>query len=190
MGQIDEADYGLLLDELVTEFPEFEIKKKRDSTLMKVLNVLLRIITFNQMKTFLNGFITTIGTTVYVPDSWDSRSDVSKWVTLSHERVHMVQAKKYGRFLFSFLYLLCLPCLFAFYRTKFEKEGYETSLKCMVQAFGPGSVLDPNYREKIISHFTTAKYFWMWVRRSDIEEWYDNAVATILEEEGFEPDAS
>lgn len=190
MSTISDADYQLLIDELETEFPDFEIRKKSDSRLMKAIDIALRVITLNQMKTFMTSFITTIGNTVYVTDSWDKRNITAKWITLSHERVHMEQAREYGRIRFSLLYLLVLPCLFAFYRTRFEKEAYEVSLRCIVQAYGPKPVLDPNTKERFVEHFTTAQYFWMWVRRSDIEGWYDEAVARILDEEGYDSDGS
>ena len=186
MSNITKADYQLLKDEIRTEFTDFSIKKKRDSTLMNVINVALRIITLNQMKTFMTGFITTIGNTVYVPDSWKDRTVTSKWITLSHERVHMEQAKRHGRFLFSLLYLLVLPCVFAFYRTKFEKEAYEVSLRCILQAYGPKRLLSPAIKENMVKHFTTAQYFWMWIRKSDIEEWYDSTVLRLLDEEGYD----
>jgi hypothetical protein len=185
MGTGTKTDYQVLKDEIITEFPDFKIKKKSDSTLMKVLDVLLRIITFNQMKSFMTGFITTIGNTVYVNEAWDDRSVTSKWITLSHERVHMEQSRDYGRVWFSILYLLVLPTVFAFYRTKFEKEAYE-----VLQAYGPDELLHPRTRERMVQHFTSSQYFWMWVKGSDIEEWYDETVAKIFEEEGLDEDGN
>ena len=55
----------LLLD-LKKEFPKFSLINKSDSRLMKVIDVLLRIITFNQQKTFLTKYTTTLNTTVYL----------------------------------------------------------------------------------------------------------------------------
>lgn len=175
-------DYMLLMDEISMDFPDFEVIKKSDSTLMKAINIALRIITFNQMKTFMTSFTTTLGNTVYVPESWDIRDITSRWITLSHERVHMEQAKKYGRLWFSILYMLCLPALFAFYRTKFEKEAYEVSLRCQYQAYGPASFTDSS-KGHVVDHFTTGQYLWMWILSSGIEEWYDEVVLRIHEED-------
>jgi len=180
------GEYQLLLDEIATEFDDFKIIKKSDSKLMKVINVLLRVITFNQIKTFMTSFTTTLGNVIYVPTKWEGSSLTARWLILNHERVHMQQAKKYGRFLFSVLYLLVLPGLFAFYRTKFEKEAYEASLRCQLYIYGPESLTNEHNKKHMVDHFTTHQYFWMWINRSSIEQWYDETVNKILEYEGYE----
>lgn len=162
------------------EFPDFEIKKKSDSTFMKVLDFLLKVVTFGQMKKFMTGFITTMGVTVYVHERWDKIPESARVAVLRHERVHMRQAKKYGRFVFSFLYLLIpLPLFFAYYRSKFEMEAYAESMKAVAEDNGMATLMSPVYRKAMISHFTSAQYGWMWVRRSRIEKWYDQTVAQL-----------
>ena len=69
---------------------------------MKILGTILF---FN--KTFMTGFITTVGYTVY----WPSReklesSGLGALSTLAHEYRHAQDAKKITRVLFGFLYLL------------------------------------------------------------------------------------
>ena len=110
-------DYEALLVEIKKEFPDFDIIKKTDSKLMKLIDVCLKVITFGQMKTFMTNFITTLGVKVYVTEKWESSRLVDKVEVLRHERIHMRQGKKYGRFLFSFLYLLFpLPVGLAYFR--------------------------------------------------------------------------
>jgi len=162
------------------EFPDFEIKQKSDSTYMKVLGFLLKVVTLWQMKTFMTRFTTTMGNTIYVHAGWDKLPEASRVQVLRHERVHMRQAKKYGRFVFSFLYLLVpLPLFFAYYRSKFEMEAYAESMKATVEENGIDIVLSLKYRKAMISYFTTAKYGWMWVGRSRVEKWYDQTVARL-----------
>lgn len=185
----EDGEYQLLLDEIATEFSDFEIIQKSESKLMKTIDVLLRIITFNQMKTFMVHFVTTMGNKVYVPSSWSNWSTTAKWILLNHERVHMRQAKKYGRFLFSFMYLLVpVPLLFAYCRMKFEQEAYTVSLECQHEAFGAEALLNPEDKEWMIKHFTTGQYFWMWVYRPTIEKWYDKTVKRIIQENELFPD--
>lgn len=173
---IIQEDYNVLLSELKSEFSDFEIRYKRDSRLMKAIDICLKILTFGQMKNFMTGFITVIGNKVYVPDSWENSTYTSKTEIIRHERVHMRQSKKCGRFLFSFLYLVVpFPIGIAYFRKKFEQEAYEESLKALYEYHGE-KVFTPRLKEGMLAHFTTAQYFWMWPWRKDLEKWYDAAV--------------
>ena len=174
-------EYEKILKETRTEFPGFQIIKKKDSTLMKVIDVALKVITFGQMKLFMSGFITTLGEKVYVPESWDRTLAVSKAEIIRHERVHMRQAKKYGRLLFSLLYLLVpLPTGLAYFRKKFEQEAYEESLRAIYAYRGITALQSKDLKERTIAHFTTAQYFWMWPFKKNLEAWYDEAVKKAL----------
>jgi hypothetical protein len=176
---ISSTDYAKLLNDIKKEFPDFMIVKKTQSKLMTFINGFLKVITFGQMKTFMDSFVTTIGNTVYVPDSWDSKSPAGKAITIRHERVHMQQSKKYGRIAFSLLYLLTpLPTIAAYYRTKFEKEAYEESLKAYNEYYGK-KFFTQALKDNIVQHFTTAEYFWMWPWKKSVEKWYDDVVEDI-----------
>jgi hypothetical protein len=169
----------LIQEEIRKEFPKFRLTKKSDSKLMSIINIVLKIITFGKMKTFITRYVTTIGTTVYTPLNWDEKSDITKAIILRHERVHMRQSRRYSMIVFRFLYLFVLPTVFAFFRTKFEKEAYEESMRAIVQLRGP-DVLDDNARERFIRYFTSADYFWMWPFRHTMEKWYDESKDRIL----------
>jgi hypothetical protein len=169
-----------LVDEIAQEFPDFELIPKADSRFMKVLDVLLRIITFNQMKAFMSGFITTIGEKVYTSSKWDENSEVSRVLTLRHERVHMRQKKKYTFVLFAFLYLFFpFPIGVAYFRKKFEMEAYEESIRSLAFYYSIDVVKAAKTKERFVSHFTTAQYFWMWPFRSSVERWYDGVVKEL-----------
>lgn len=173
-------EYQKILNETTNEFSDFEILPKNKSVFMKFIDSALRIITFGQMKNFMTGFITTIGNKVYVPDTWQNAALTSKAEIIRHERVHMRQAKRHGRFLFSFLYLMIpLPLGVAYFRKKFEQEAYEESLRALYEYHGE-SVFTPRLKDFFISHFVSASYFWMWPFRASVEVWYDETVKKIL----------
>ena len=173
-------EYSKLLEETKKEFPDFEIIEKEKSALMKLIDVALKIITFGQMKLFMTGFITVLGNKVYVPGSWEDATVTSKAEIIRHERVHMRQSKKYGRVLFSILYLLVpFPLGIAYFRKKFEQEAYEESFKAIYEYHGE-KAFTPRLKESMIAHFTTAQYFWMWPFRKSVEAWYDEAVKKTL----------
>lgn len=175
---LNAEEYQQLLNDIREEFPGFKVVKKKDSLLMKTINVFLKGITFGKMNSFMDGFITTVGTTVYVPSSWDERSPSTKAITMRHERVHMRQAKEKGRVLFSLQYLLLpFPIGVAYYRMRFEQEAYEESLKAYYEYYG--NKFTPALKQSIVDHFTTAEYFWMWPWKAGIEKWYDKVVANI-----------
>jgi|SRR5690606_22038558 len=165
-----------LIAEIKREFPKFSIVKKQDSKLMRTIAVFLRILTFGQATDFMSRFHTTIGYTLYVSSSWDSMPNQGKMVVLRHERVHMRQAAAYGLLLFSFLYLFFpLPFILAYFRMKFEREAYEESMRATLELYPGGiSILTrPFYKERMVRHFTSAEYFWMWPFKRSVEKWFD-----------------
>lgn len=171
------------LQSIRAEFPDFSLRTKRDSYFMKLIDLFLRAVTLNQMNDFLTFFVTTIGCTVYVPDMWESMTPVDRMIVLRHERVHMRQRRRYGAFLFSFLYLFFpLPGGCAYFRKKFEQEAYEETIAATVELKESGAVIvqTPAYRSWVLSYFMTSAYFWMWPFRKDLEAWYDAAVERIL----------
>ena len=130
----------------------FDIKYKDKSFFMKLLGFLLF---FN--KNFMTSYITTIGNTIYFPnEGYIKNNERSAIGILAHEIVHVEQSEKYGRILFSLMYLfpqcfallalgavfatLWLPMLWCLvflvflapipapWRTKFEIDGYTMSL--------------------------------------------------------------
>lgn len=171
-------DLELLQRNITLEFPFFTIVKKDQSPFMKLIGFVLLCITFGKMRTFMTTFTTTVGYTVYVPNDWESRPEPSRAITLRHERAHMRQRRERGMFTFTFLYLFVLPAVRAFYRARFEQEAYEESLRAMVEYYGEGSLA--SNRDRIVGHFTSSEYFWMWAKRVDIEKWYDAAAAKAL----------
>ncbi len=176
--------YEEVIADTKAEFPDFKVIKKADSRLMSAIGGFLWLVTFGQQNTFMRDYTTTLGNTVYTPTTWEERSDESRTITLRHERVHMRQAKKHGRLLFSLMYLLWpFPVLWASARVKFEQEAYEESLRALAELNGVATVVaDVALRERTVGHFVSADYFWSSMNRDEVEEWYDSFVDGLIEE--------
>jgi len=175
-----DTELAQLEAEVRKEFPNFKVMQKANSSLMKAIDIFLKVITFWKMKDFMQSFITTVGVTVYVPGTWNKRPAQSRMAVLRHERIHMRQAKKYTRPLFSFLYLFFpLPIGLAYFRMKFEKEAYEETLRALKEYYGIESIANVRFRDDLIKHFTTAEYYWMWPFKKSLEKWYDGFVEKL-----------
>jgi hypothetical protein len=172
-----------VLRELEVKFPGLRVMKKRDSRFMKIINVLLMIITFGQLKTFMTQFATTIGKTIYVFDDWDYYDDFARAGILRHEGVHVAQFEKHGRIMFSLQYLLWpFPFLWATKRRDFEQEAYIESMRARAEYYGASTLRYKEYKQHLFKNFTTSAYFWMWPWRKQLEEWYESNVKALEEE--------
>lgn len=171
-------NYDDLVKEIREEFSDFQIKKKSESNFMKVIGFILRVITFNKMKAFMTEFTTTIGNTIYVSTRWDTLSDTAKVIVLRHERIHLRQAKKYTRPLFSFLYIFVLPALWT-YRSKFEREAYEETMMASVEAYGL-EILSESMKMNMVRYLSSSQYFWM-MPKKDAEKWFDETKKKIID---------
>lgn len=174
------SDLDVVLAKLEIEFPKFKIIYKHDSWLMRFISRFLWVCSMGKMSNFMDGFISVVGYTVYVPKQWLTLAPTHRAVILRHERVHMRQRVRYGAFLYSFLYLCFpLPIGLSYFRAKLEMEAYEETLKAiceLYQANGVAIIQGKVHRDKIVNHFMGAQYFWMWPFRSRVEAWYDEAV--------------
>ncbi len=172
--------YDEMYIELAHEFPDVEIIPKEKSSLMRFINTFLMIVSFHQQQHFMVSYTTTIGQRIYVPYRWPGMKDHEKIAILRHERVHLRQQKKYGWFLFGFLYLFAFfPVVFSYYRMKFEKEAYAESIRAHAEYYGLKSILDGAYRRQIIRHFTTGSYLWMWPFEKSMLRWYHGVVEQV-----------
>lgn len=171
----------ILIEEIKKEFLDFKLVYKKNSKLMKFIDLFLRVLTFGKNKTFMTEFVTTIKNTVYLNSEWDNYTDSSKCTLLRHERIHMRQAQRYGFILYTFLYLFVyFPVGFAYYRAKFEKEAYEESIRASYEYYGNLIINSKNYREYIIRQFVGPSYGWMFPFRVKMESWYDSIIQDII----------
>jgi hypothetical protein len=133
--------------------PDASVKFKSESWLNRAIAFIVK--PFNP--TFLNNYITTIGTTIWVPDDFfDNYDDINVLEVIAHETQHIIDLKKLGAVPFVVAYgfpqilallsilalgaffggpawLLWLLCLGfaapipAYGRYRFELNGYRTS---------------------------------------------------------------
>jgi hypothetical protein len=147
-------NFKSILASLQKDEPSIRIRYKDSSWFMKLLGALLF---FN--KGFTTKYITTIGSTIYFPsEQMITSNPIDGCVAICHEYVHIKDSKRYGRLLFSFMYLfpqilallafVALPVLFisfkislifigflifaaplpAYWRSQLEVRGYSMTL--------------------------------------------------------------
>lgn len=193
-----------MLDKIHQYFPDVEIKFKNQSLFMKILGM---IMFFNPG--FMTSYITTIGYTVYFPsEEWLNATPTSGVVTILHELIHISDAKRLTRPLFSFLYLcpqimvlvstllflltwkiaiplillFCLP-IPAYFRMIFEKRAYFVSLYVYHQLDKKGYQIDlEQEKTHILTQFTGAAYYFMWPF-NNLKNEFDAAVIRINNDE-------
>lgn len=176
--------YELVVEETLKEFPKFKVVPKSESWMMKAINAFLLAVSFGQMKNFMTGYATTIGTTVYVTPGWPTKPDADKAILLRHERVHMRQAKRYTRVLFSLLYLIpFFPVGLAYFRARFELEAYEETIRATFETYGRQAVFAKEFRDKIARQFTGPGYLFMWPFPKTIDKWILDAVEKVAGKE-------
>jgi hypothetical protein len=173
------------------EFPQFEIRYKDESKLMKFLNFFVRI--FNPG--FMTNYITTFGTTVYFPSRkylLEGQGHLTE--VLAHELVHMWDRKSQGAFAYTFkygspqwfallsllalgaiwalpmlvflLFLLCALPLPSVGRRNIELDGYTMS---MAYHYWTAGQVDPAYITFYADQFVKSGYYFMWPFRKQVE---------------------
>jgi hypothetical protein len=171
------------LAELEREFPNFKVVYKRESLLCRWIHHALLLVTLGGQRSFLAGYYTVIGDTLYVPESWDTLAPADRVILLRHERVHLRQRRRYGMLGMTFLYLLpLLPLGLAYGRARIEWEAYTETLRATAELLGRDALHSRALRERIVGRFTGPDYGWMWPFRKQVERWYDAAVAQIERE--------
>jgi hypothetical protein len=172
--------YAALVDALRQEIPGFRIVKKHESRFHRAIHHALVIVTFGQMRSYLDSFQTTIGKTVYVTADWDDRDADERYVTLRHEAVHLRQFRKYTLPVMAVFYvLLPVPMGLAYFRAELEKEAYAETIRAAAEVYGPAYARSEQHRKYVIDQFMGPSYGWMWPFRGSMERWYDRILATI-----------
>jgi hypothetical protein len=92
------------------QYPKFRILRKDQSRFQRAIHQALIVLTLGQMRSYLNSFETTIGSTVYVTPDWEELVEDRRYVLLRHEAVHLQQFRVYSLPGMALLYLLLPPC--------------------------------------------------------------------------------
>jgi len=133
------------------------------------------IVTLGKQNRFYDGFVTTLGKTVYFPAGWSiDNAQVCDCLTLSHEAVHIKQNLScgmgniiLGTIIMSLLYLLApFPIFVAWFRYKFERDAYRVSFYA-AKEFG----ITPNI-EYYVELLTGPKYLWTWYSKKQVRAWF------------------
>jgi hypothetical protein len=140
---------------------------KADSKLWRVLQAIVKVLTFGKVPNFLNNFSTTLGHTVYLKDGIEG---INLYSHLVHELVHVKQAEKYSTPLFMLLYVLApLPIGLAWFRWKFEREAYLEGGKAYLE-FLPE--LDKSlYADHVAENLGGVNYLFAWPFKKKIRAW-------------------
>lgn len=196
---------------LATKIPEFNIKFKNESLLMKIIGTIFFL--FNSR--FMTGFTTTLGYTIYFPSSeqLETANGNNALVTMAHEFRHMIDTQRKGRLLFSLSYLFPqvlapLMLLFAFislplaiglfvlfllplpayWRMKTELNGYIMSLFSVNEILKEINISETDRKDqlslllpKMNHHFISLEYYLMWY--FGVKEQLERAVEKIISEE-------
>lgn len=183
MSESDQNIRDLFIKEIQQEFPSFRVVKKAESNFAKVIDIALKIITFGGQREFMTRYSTVIGNTLYTPLGFEDRDPVTATITLRHERVHLRQRQRYTLFGMTILYLLApLPFGLAYFRARMEWEAYTETLRATLELKGEKAMRSDALRERIVSHFTSAAYGWMWPFPKSVNCWYDEVLEAILAE--------
>src|SRR6266536_4734688 len=127
----------LLIADIRREFPRFRIVPKRESALSRTIDVVLKVLTFGAQREFMTRYHTVLRDTLYVPDRWETTPDLSRLITLRHERIHLRQRRRYGDFVMTFLYLVpFFPLGLAYGRARIEWEAYAETLRATAEYRG------------------------------------------------------
>lgn len=179
----------LYLDEVGAKYAEkIEIRPKDESKLLKVLRPILEL--FN--KSFWTKYVTTIGTTIWIPDGWLTKGDMkSRLQTVAHEVMHVRQSKKVTGPVYKFLYLfpqslavfsllsllaiglglnwlwcllflLCLAPLPAPFRYMYELEAYRVLLIFYKHAWRISPEITQMGKDGIIKNLAKSDYYFTW----------------------------
>ena len=136
------------LDALLEDFSQrarpIRIVPKRDAPLQRAIDRFLRVLTFGGQSTYLTQYVTTLGHTIFVPESWPQWPPGRRWEVLRHEAVHVAQFERFGWIGMTLLYVfLPLPMVLAYGRARLEWEAYRETLRCTVELEGIDAARSP-----------------------------------------------
>jgi hypothetical protein len=162
------------------EFPSFRIVPKQDNAFSRAIDLALKLVTLGAQRHYLTHYHTVIGYTLYVPPGWAQMSDIARVILLRHERVHLLQRRRYGFLLFAFLYLVpFLPLGLAYGRARLEWEAYRETLRATAELQGLEALGDGRLQDEIVRRFVGGDYGWMWPFPGRIRAWIEEAIAEL-----------
>jgi hypothetical protein len=167
-----------LLDEIRAEFPNFEIRFKKESGLQRAIHLVLALVTFGAQRAYLTRYHTAMFGRLYVPESWRTMTDEDRYVLLRHERVHLRQRRRMGDIVMALVYLVpFFPLGLAYGRARIEWEAYKETIRATAEVRGVPAARA--LRGEIVRRFTSGDYGWMWPFPRTIERWFEAEIAAL-----------
>jgi hypothetical protein len=191
----------LYINEISVKYhPNTQVRMKDESKLLRLVRPFVEL--FN--KRFWDGYVTTIGNTIWVPPKWFENGDAkSRLQLIAHETIHIRQSKKWTSFLFKVLYLfpqsfvvfsllsflaipfgphwlwcllfiLCLTPLPAPFRYMFELEAYRVKLIFFRHAWKTTPEMVQWAKDGIIQNLAKSDYYFTWPFVKTIQNDLDN----------------
>jgi hypothetical protein len=171
-----------LLDDIRAEFPDFELRAKRDSRLQRAIAVALAIVTLGGQRRYLTSYHTVLFGKLWVPEAWETMDDDARTILLRHERVHLRQRRRMGDVAMTLVYLLpYLPLFLAWGRARIEWEAYVETIRATAELRGLPAARA--LEGEIVRRYVGPDYGWMWPFPSTVKRWFAEVIAD-LEAEG------
>lgn len=179
----------LYIDEVGSKYAkDIKLRPKSESKLLKILAPIVMV--FN--KRFMDGYITTIGNTIWYPDDWLESGDVkSRLQTIAHECIHIKQSSEQTHLVHGFLYLfpqslavlslfsllaipfglgwlwcllflLCLAPIPAPFRYMKELEAYRVRILFFKHVYNSNEEMLKWAKDLIIKNMTKSDYYFTW----------------------------
>lgn len=177
MEHPDQQRYERLLGDLARSVPPVTLRAKSGSRLQRCIDRALRVLTLGGQDRYLTEYVTTLGSTVWMPATWESWSYRSRYKVLRHELVHVRQFERYTWAGMVLLYgFFPLPAGLAWGRAVLEWEAYAVTLEVEAELDGIEAARDPALHAEIVRRFTGPDYGWMW----PFEGWVRRRIAETL----------
>jgi hypothetical protein len=163
--------------------PPIRVVQKSAYWHQRLAGKLLFAVTLGGQRTYLSHYVTTLGSTIYVPDDFDDWPPTRALEVLRHEAVHVAQFERYGWVLMVLLYgVLPLPMGLAWFRARLEWEAYEETLRATAEIEGMAAARSPELHAEILRRFTGPDYGWMWPFPGMVRRWIAEALDRIERE--------
>jgi len=174
------VDLDAYLSHLRAEFARFTIAQKSESRLCRLIDIALRVLTLGHQRAFMTRYVTTLGSTVYVPSEWAARDPTDQYITMRHEAVHLRQFRRYTFLGMALIYLVpILPMGLAWGRARLEWEAYAETLQAVAEVRGAEAAMDPALHKHIVTQFVSGAYGWMWPFPRAIRRWIEETTSQL-----------
>ena len=144
---------------------------KRNSWFHTIIGWFLYLISFGQLDGYIARFITTIGQTIALCDSFDHISDLDRLAIISHELKHVEQYKQWS-FVYCISYLfLPLPIGFAYCRWVWERAAYLRQMEVLMW-YGANKEAITFEIDFVVQTLSGSSYLWTWPFKESMRDWF------------------